>query len=298
MNALQNHRFGPHALMIFAVALAAGSFPIGAIIAPELPAAVLMFLRFLLAAVLFFPYLWLQNRLVIPTRRRAFEYLLLSLPSVIFFWCMFESLKYTSAIHTGALYSLVPAITAIYARFINREYLPAMRVIALAIGIVGACIIVFQGSLDAAMQFALNKGDLLFLLGCFFTSLHNPLIKRFHRDEPVSVMTFWLLLFGAIWLALLSLSELPKVQWQDVPNKVWLGVLYMTLFSTLATFLIRQKVVVLIGATRVSIYGLLAPVFVILMSLVLGLDEFQLYMIPGVALIIVSIVAVQKSVKQ
>lgn len=288
------HNLAPHLLMLFAVGLAAGSFPIGAIVAGELPSSVLIFFRFLVAALLFAPLVFFTYGFHIPSKQKFLTYLWLGLPSVIFFWCMFESLKYTSVINTGAIYTLVPGITAIYAVFINGERLSVKRMLALSIGIAGAVWIVVRGDIEVLLNLNLNKGDLLFLVGCLFTALHNPLVRKIHSTEPMAVMTFWLLVTGTIWLGLLSATEMDQVEWKSVSVSVYPAVLYLAMFSTLITFFIRQKVLLIIGPTRVASYGLLAPLFVIILSIVLGIEEFDVAYLPGMLLVALSIFVIQK----
>ena len=107
--------------MLLMVALIASSFPVGALITEGLPPEVMMLIRFVLAALLFAPYVFIKNGWHLPSARRLMGYAILSIPLVIFFWCMFEALRYTSALNTGAIYTTVPAITAFYVFFINRE---------------------------------------------------------------------------------------------------------------------------------------------------------------------------------
>lgn len=280
--------------MLFAVALAAGSFPIGALVAGEIPSSVLIFFRFLLAALIFAPFVFAQHGFTLPSRSRFLTYLWLGLPSVLFFWCMFESLKYTSVINTGAIYTLVPAITAVYAAILNGERFSKSKLLALAVGIAGAIWIVIRGDLQTLLQLNFNKGDGLFLLGCLFTALHNPLVKRMHSREPMAVMTFWLLFTGTLWLGLFSAHEFNAIEWQSVSLSVYPAIVYLALFSTLITFFIRQKVLLVIGATRVSAYGLLAPLFVILLSIVLGMETFEWMLIPGIILLVMSMLMIQK----
>lgn len=284
----------PHGLMLFAVALAAGSFPIGAVVAGELPSTVLIFLRFLVAALLFAPFVILKYGRKLPSPRRLLGYMFLSIPSVVFFCCMFESLKYTSVINTGALYTLVPGITAVYAIFINSERLSGKRAAYLSIGILGAIWIVIRGNLDTLLSFNFNKGDGIFLVGCLFTALQNPLTKRLYKQEPMSVMTFWLLLSGSILLGAFSFHEFDEIEWTEMSWKVYPAIVYLALFSTLISFFIRQKVVIEIGATKVSSYGLLAPFFVIIFSLLFGMESFTFGLLPGMALVATAMFLIQK----
>ena len=290
-------RINAHWLMLVGIILAASSFPVGALITNELPPAIMMFMRFLFAAILFSPYVFIKNGFVIPPKKSMFNYAILSIPSVVFFWCMFESLRYTSVVNTGALYTLVPAITAVYAFFINREIATKFRIFGLFIGIVGALWIVFKGDFDSFLGLELNYGDLIFITGCLFTSLSNPLVKKFYRGEPMEVMTFWILLFGAGWLLIASGGSLLEVNWFNVPSEVYGGILYLSLFTTLITFFLRQLCVVRIGATKVSAYGLLAPIFVIIITVSIGIEKFELATLPGILLVIVSMLLIQKEPK-
>ena len=108
-----------HGFMLVTMLLVASSFPVGAAITNELDPAVMMFIRFSLATAFFAPYVFIKNGLAFPPKKQLFRYVVLSVPLVIFFWCMFESLRFTSALNTGALYTSLPAITAVYALFIN-----------------------------------------------------------------------------------------------------------------------------------------------------------------------------------
>ncbi|GLX80331.1 hypothetical protein tinsulaeT_36710 [Thalassotalea insulae] len=84
--------------MMMAILMAASSFPIASLITNELPPAVLMFFRFLLAASFFAPLVFIKHGVALPKIADLLRYTMLTMPSVGFFWCMFESLKYTSVI--------------------------------------------------------------------------------------------------------------------------------------------------------------------------------------------------------
>ncbi|UZE94893.1 DMT family transporter [Alkalimarinus alittae] len=292
----QNHLY-VHALMLLMVALVAGSFPVGAIITNALPPDVLMFIRFLIAATLFAPFVFYKHGLFIPTPKSLMGYALLSLPLVIFFWCMFESLRYTSPLNTGALYTTVPAITAIFAYFINKESTGKVRSIGLLTGTIGALWIVFRGDVDALLSLNLNYGDSIFLVGCLFMALYSPMIKRVYAGEPMELMTFWVILFGSGWLLLISANKLGGIDWLLVDSVVYGGVLYLSLFTTLFSFFLIQFGTVKIGPTKVAAYSFLIPVFVIPLSILLGVGTFDIATLPGVSLVIFAMILIQTNTK-
>jgi len=108
------------------------------------------------------------------------------------------------------------------------------------------------------------------------------------------LMTFWVILIGAAWLLLISLDDLNTVVWQQVEVAVYFGLLYLAIFTTLGSFFILQFATVKLGATKVAAYGFLTPVFVIALSSILGMELFQWEVVPGIFLVLLSMVLVQR----
>lgn len=280
--------------MLLAMMLVATSFPVGSLITNELPPAILMLLRYLIAVMLFLPLVIFKYQIKRPSLDSIARYFLISAPLVVFFWCMFESLRYTSVLNTGALYTLVPAITAVYALLINKESTGRTRSIGLLFGTFGALWIIFRGDIHAAIALDLNYGDLIFLTGCLFMGSYNPLLKKYHRGEPMIVITFWLLVTGSVMLFLISLPDLTTLNWLEINDSAWWGIAYLAFFTTWVTFLIINLSTMHIGPTRVSSYTLLTPLLVIILSLILGMDRFETNIIPGIILITGSMLFIQR----
>lgn len=281
-----------HALMILNVFLIASSFPVGELIATALPSDVMMLIRFLMAMLLFLPWVLYRYGLGLPRVKKMLGYGLLSIPLVTFFWCMFEALKTTSAVSTGALFTTLPAITALSSWIVNRERTGLGKSVGLSLGTLGALLIVLKGNVST--ELGISEGDGLFFLGVIALGLYNALIKRLYSGEPTEIMTFWVIVFGALWLLLLSLSSFEQVIWQAVPGHVFGALFYLALFTTLISFFLLQFGTVKIGPTQVAAYSFLNPVFVLGLSLALGLAEFTLSMIPGLVLILLAMIIIQR----
>jgi len=292
---VQDNNLHVHALMLFTMLLVAGSFPVAGLITDALAPDLMMFVRFMLAALLFAPFVFIKNGWHIPPIDRLFAYALISIPLVAFFWCMFESLRYTSVINTGALYTIVPAITAVFAYFINHVHTNRRRKLGLLVGTVGALWIVFRGDLQAFINLQLNYGDFIFLTGCLFMGIYNPLIQYLYKGEPMEVMTFWVISIGALWLLILSFNRLDQIDWQTLEVKVYAGLLYLSVFTTLGSFFVLQFSTVKLGATKVSAYSYLTPVFVIILSVAIGLDTFEWMSLPGIGLVLLSMFLIQQA---
>jgi drug/metabolite transporter (DMT)-like permease len=225
--------FRVHALMVLAAILVSTSFTVGAAITRGLDPIVLTLVRFALAAAIFGPLVHIRYGLGF-SPSLFLRSSLISACLVIFFCCMFLSLRFTSALNTSVIFALVPSISGGYALFINKERLGRGQMLALVCGMVGVLWVIFRGEPEQLLAMQWNRGDLIFLGGCFAMGLYTPLIKRLHRGESMAVMTFWVLVSGSFWLLILAGPRLSAVAWSAVPLFVWLGVAYLAIFQTLS----------------------------------------------------------------
>lgn len=281
-----------HLLMVIAAMLVSTSFTVGAAITAELDPAILTLVRFSLAACIFGPLVHYRYGLRFSPGLFC-RCGLISACLVIFFWCMFLSLRYTTALNTSVIFALVPSISGIYALFITGERLSRWQVIALLCGMIGVVWVIFRGDLILFLAMKWNRGDLIFLGGCFAMGLYTPLIKLLHRGESMAVMTFWVLVTGALWLLLFAGGRLTTVEWSTVPLFAWLGVAYLAVFTTIITFFLTQFAVPYLGPTRVMAYSYLYPGLVLLIDLALGHGLPPLRVIPGVLVILAAMFVLQ-----
>jgi drug/metabolite transporter (DMT)-like permease len=281
-----------HLLMVISAILVSTSFTVGAAITSELDPAVLTLVRFTLAACIFGPWVHFNYGLGFSVSLFC-RCGLISGCLVIFFCCMFLSLRYTSALNTSVIFALVPSISGGYALLFVGERLRKEQLLALAFGLIGVVWVIFRGDLSQFFAMEWNKGDLIFLGGCFAMGLYTPLVKILHRGEPMAIMTFWVLVTGSLWLLLFAGAQMTTVDWVAVPAFAWLGVAYLAVFTTIITFFLTQFAVPYLGPTRVTSYSYLYPGFVLVIDLLLGHGLPPLRVIPGVLVVLTAMVVLQ-----
>lgn len=281
-----------HLLMVIAAILVSTSFTVGAAITAELDPAVLTLVRFTLAACIFGPWVHFNYGLGFSVSLFC-RCALISGCLVIFFCCMFLSLRYTSALNTSVIFALVPSISGGYALLFVGERLRKEQLLALAFGVIGVVWVIFRGDLSLFFAMEWNKGDLIFLGGCFAMGLYTPLVKILHRGEPMAIMTFWVLVTGSLWLLLFAGGNIATVDWGAVPAFAWIGIAYLAVFTTIITFFLTQFAVPYLGPTRVTSYSYLYPGFVLLIDLLLGHGLPPLRVIPGILIVLAAMVVLQ-----
>jgi len=283
-----------HAITLIANLMVSTSFPVGKEIANALEPGVLMLLRFGLAAIIIGIYVHFRHGLTWPGWGAIWRYAAIALTVVIFFWCMFEALRYTSALNTSALFTTVPVLSAIFAFFIAGERLGRYRVAALALGLLGALWIIFRGDPERLVALDVNKGDLIFLAGCVAFGFYGVFIKRFHRGEPTAVTTFWVLLFSAILYLAIAGKDLASSPWAETELVVYGAVVYLAVVSMVISFFMFQFATPHIGPTRVLAYSYFIPAFVLLVDWAIGRGLPPLMTFPGVAIVLIASLVIQR----
>lgn len=283
-----------HLLMVISATLVSTSFTVGAAIANGLDPAALTLIRFLLASLILWPYVGLRIGLHF-SWSIIWRSACISASLVVFFWCMFLSLRYTSALNTSVIFTLVPSISGLYAVVLVRERLGRARLLALVFGMIGALWVIFRGDWARLLAMAWNKGDLIFFAGCLAMGLYTPLVKLLHREEPMVVMTFWILVTGSIWLLLITGYRLSAIDWAAVSPEVWAGIGYLALFTTVITFFLTQYSVPFIGPTKVMAYSYLYPGLVLVIDLALGHGWPSGSVLPGIAMVLLAMLVIQRS---
>jgi len=254
----------------------------------------LTLVRFLLATLLFAPYVSRTFGLVKPGAAALLRYSLISAALVGFFLLMFLSLRVTTPLNTGVIFTTVPGISGLYSWFLLRERLGSYRLLALGFAMAGAIWVIFEGDVQQLLRMQLNHGDLLFFAGCLLMALYMPLVKLLHRGEPMAVMTFWILVTGCLWLLLFACTKLTVTHWTSIPTKVWMGIAYLAVFTTIITFFISQWATLHLGPTRVMAYSYLYPPLIILIEWLLHHEMPPLKTMIGILIILPAMIIVQQ----
>ena len=283
-----------HGCMLISAILVSTSFTVGKAITPFMDPVPLTLVRFLLATLLFAPYVGRTFGLVYPGAITLLRYSLISAALVGFFLLMFLSLRSTTPLNTGVIFTTVPGISGLYSWFLLRERLGSYRLLALVFAMAGAIWVIFEGDMQQILRMQLNSGDLLFFAGCLLMALYMPLVKLLHRGEPMAVMTFWILVTGCLWLLLFACTKLTVTPWTSIPTKVWVGIAYLAIFTTIITFFISQWATLHLGPTRVMAYSYLYPPLIVLIEWFLHHEMPPLKTMVGILIILPAMVIVQQ----
>ncbi len=248
-------------------------------------------LRFILASILMLPIIlrenvWKKNTHLIGKKLIA-QYSFISLFLVLFFLGLFEALKTTSAIRTSVIYTLVPLISVILTYTVLKTKTSKTKLLGFILGTIGAIWVLLTVNPESVKLLQWNSGDGIFLAACFSLSMHVMLVKKWGGDVPPAQGAFYIMMIGGIMLIpfLFLFGDLQTIAWQQI--QFWKTLLYLTIFTTMATFFLQQYLVQQVGPNRLLAFTYLIPGLV---AFAQGAVMPQLWSsLPGIALTLLAL---------
>lgn len=193
-----------------------------------------------------------------PSRKVAVQYAIISGALVAFFIGLFTALQTTTSLNTSVIYTLVPLIGAVLALIAGvktrkRQWLGYL------LGSGGAITVLL---FTRSGTLTWHTGDVIYLGACVLLAFHVVAIQLWAAKVPAFIGAYRILFFGTLWLipATALWGELSLVQWHAPAFWGLLG--YLSLFTTLLSFVIQQRIVSESGASRLLAFSYTIPIWV------------------------------------
>lgn len=261
--ALQGHA----AMLVFAAAISV-SFSLGDLAAPHIEPAALTAARFGLAALI-------MGALAASSLKRQHLKALWRYPVLggllgLYFILMFEALRVTDPVSTGAVFTLTPMMSAVFGWLLMRQITTPVMAVSLTLAGIGAVWVIFRADIDALLGLRVGLGERIFFIGCATHALYTPMGRLLHRGEPLVVYAFLGICGGLFVTGVYGAGDILATDWTALPAIAWAAVFYLAIMATALTFFLLQFATLRLPSAKVMAYGYLVPVFVILWEGLLG----------------------------
>lgn len=249
-------------LLVLWVVLMASSFVVSAHMVPYANAIASTGLRFILASLLMIPFI-INNYQPVKDKTVFLKYGFISLFLVLFFIGLFEALKTTTAMRTSVIYTLVPLMSIVYAYLGLKLATSIKKLLGFILGSIGAIWVLLTSNNENLNLFTWHVGDGIFLLACMSLALHVVLVKKWGAEVSAEQGAFYIMLMGSILILpfMLALGNLDQVAWHAA--SFWQTLLYLTVFTTMATFFLQLHLVQKVGPNYLLAFSYLIPIIVI-----------------------------------
>lgn len=260
-----------HLATLLFVALVSGSYSIGALAAPHIGPAAINAVRFAIGIAVMAAAVALLTRGRFPAPSAPWRYLVLGGLMAVFFVTMFMALRLTDPISTGAVFTLMPLMSAVFGYFLLGQVPLPIVVASLIFAALGSIWVIFAGDIEAIRSFELGQGEMIFLIGVAAHALYSPMVKKLNDGrEPLAAFTLWTMVGTGLCVAVYGASEIAETDWSSLPPVVWFSIFYLAVFTGAGTTFLIQLGAMRLPAAKVMAYTYLSPSFIIVYEGLLG----------------------------
>jgi drug/metabolite transporter (DMT)-like permease len=280
----------PYLLLAFASLCWSGNHIAGRLAAGDIPPFFLATVRWVIPALLIWPFAQPYLKRDWPEVKRHWPIILfLSLMGGAMFSALqYVGLRYTTAINVSVLNSLVPVLIVGVGGLIFGDRVSALQVFGIATSLTGVLAIVSRLDWAALASLAFNIGDIIIVFNMFGWAVYSVYLRKRPPIHWLS-FTFLLAILSAAMTAPLAVGEQLAGERVAPTLHTVLIVAYVSIFPSVVATVCWNRGVEVIGANRAGPFLHLVPLYsATLATLILG-EVLQLYHVIGFALILAGV---------
>ena len=192
---------------------------------------------------------------------------------------------YTGAINIGILQGSIPIFVLLGSLLILRHPISVIQGVGVIVTLLGVVIVASRGNPGELAALAVNRGDLLMLIACFFYAAYSIGLTR---RPNVSALALFAIMGTVAWLVSLPLVAVETWQqgWTPPSAMGWFLVMLVTLLPSFVAQISFIHGVALIGPGRAGVFVNLVPVFASIMAVIFLQEVFELYHALALALVL------------
>jgi drug/metabolite transporter (DMT)-like permease len=273
------------------------SFVVTKDVVREISPTTLIFSRAALGTLLLVGLLAARRQPALPPRSALAPLALMAFVGVAFHQVLQAyALTLTSAVSAGWLIGLTPLWSAVLSAFLLRERLGAVKLAGLAVGFLGAALVVTRGELAArVLVLPSTRGDLLVLAStlnwALYTVIGHATIRRLGplRTTAGAMALGWLML-APVFVALAGWHDYARLSAAG-----WAGVLFLGVACSGLGYLFWYGALERIEASRVAAFLYLEPLVTLAAAVVLLGEPVRLTTVLGGLLVLGGVALVQSA---
>lgn len=169
-------------------------------------------------------------------------------------------------------------------------------IIGLVIGFIG--VLLLFGDQFSNMNLSGNNGPIIAaLLALVIGTISwagGSLYSKYNAGGSALVNSSWQMLAAAFAFLICSLftGEWQSFQWQAVPTKAWLAVLYLVFFGSIIAYSAYVWLLSVRPVTQVSTYGYVNPVVAVLLGVFFANEKITWMQVLGLSVILTSVLLI------
>jgi drug/metabolite transporter (DMT)-like permease len=283
-------------LLVF-ITLAACFTPIfGKITVNEISPLSLGFLRFGVAAVLFYFTLKVRRDNLKFEKKdypKLFLLALLCIPLNQFFFLQGIKLSYAS--HSGIIYSLNPVFAYVIAVLRKTEKFYYVKLIAILLTVVGIFFVFYEGLTQTTVEDNVLGGDILLVFAVLTFSTYLTLGKEIIDKYGALKVQTYVFLLGSILYVPLFIYDLPNLTFADVTLLGLIGYFYLTIIVAFFAYFVWYYALKSIALSKLTTLSNISPILTVIFSVIFLSEKISTYFIIGGLITIIGVLIMHRA---
>jgi drug/metabolite transporter (DMT)-like permease len=189
----------------------------------------------------------------------------------------FHGLSLTSPIDASIISTSIPVMVLIFSAFILKEKITNYKLLGIAIGGLGAFLLVWYGNKTEGTSSLLGN-VLVFINTCsyaLYLVLIKPLMMKYN---PITIIS-WVFLLGFIFVLPFGINDVIHTDYEAFTIQTYLSIGFVVIGTTFLTYLFNiyalQHVAPSIAGSYVYLQPAISFVLVLISALLLGYDTYK-----------------------
>ena len=292
----------PYLLLSLAACFWGGNYVVGHILVAHADPIVLSAARWVLTAALLIALYYRQIRGQWPVMKKSLPVLafLALFGQVLFPLTLYIGLQYTSSLNAAIYLSTTPALVLMINKGIFKERISINNIAGVVLSSLGVIWLVMQGDLlHLSTLKNLNRGDLWTMGSAVSWAVYCAFLRTKPKEVGGNAFVAVSAAFGAVVLLpilFISLARDGLPLWHNYLQPGFLaGLVYLIIFPSWLSYLLWNKGIQVIGATRGEVYSHLIPLSGGLFSVLFLNVELYTFHLVSTLLIVCGIALCSKS---
>lgn len=186
--------------------------------------------------------------------------------------CFFMGLKYTTPINASLIMTTTPILVLVTSAILIKEKITFQKMIGIALGAIGAIILISKGGSFSLQQDQL-LGDALIFTNAMSYGIYLVLVKKLMlKYHPITVVK-WVFTFSIFMVLPFGWNDVKAIEWSTFTPTIWFAFAYVLIAVTFLAYLFNAFALKIVNPSVASIYIYLQPLFASIIALTMGKDD-------------------------
>lgn len=201
----------------------------------------------------------------------------------------FKGLELSTPINSSILVTITPIIVVIFSALLLKERIRVVKVLGIAMGLVGAIGLVIYGNETRLDAPNIPVGNSLFIVNATAYGLYLIVIKKMmDKYQPITVLK-WVFTIAFIVNIPITYGEFSQINWQEMPNTILASVGFVVLGTTYMTYLFNGFALTKLKASSVSAFVYVQPLIGIIVAILSGQDQLNIVKVAAASLVLLGV---------